>query len=366
MKPIERVSLALQHKEADRVPVYPLMNGISRKLINASYDVWTKDVDKCAEAYIKVTEKLDLDIICTLIDLSLEAADFGQNVLYPKDDAAYSDVNNRLIKEIEDYKKIEPVNPRKTLRMSKHIKLCDTLVKAKGRDVPIVAFVFGPLGITSMLRGQENMFMDIIDDPDSVKCTVEAITQTLIEYCGALIETGVNAIMIDTLYASQSIMSKSMWLDLEGPYVERIAKYVHSKGCMFMIHNCGNGPYFDVQIDKMKPEAISFLHTPDDCASYADVKEKYGSKTTLIGHVSPPWLISASPEEVEEECKKEIDTFKKGGGYILATGCEYPSNSTFKNAEIMVKTAKEYGRYLLNYKPGNRHLSCELFIPFLL
>ena len=35
MRPIERVVLALQHKDADRVPVYPLLNGASRRLVGA-------------------------------------------------------------------------------------------------------------------------------------------------------------------------------------------------------------------------------------------------------------------------------------------------------------------------------------------
>jgi len=55
-------------------------------------------------------------------------------------------------------------------------------------------------------------------------------------------------IMFDTLYASQSIMSKGMWDALEGPYMERLANHVHDNGCMVMIHNCGTGIYFDVQI----------------------------------------------------------------------------------------------------------------------
>lgn len=48
--------------------------------------------------------------------------------------------------------------------MSGHIQLCDRLVKSKGADVPVVAFVFGPLGILSMMRGQSHMFMDLWDD----------------------------------------------------------------------------------------------------------------------------------------------------------------------------------------------------------
>src|SRR5690606_36560003 len=114
------------------------------------------------------------------------------------------------------------------------------------------------------------------------------------------------------------------------------ANHIHNSGCMVMIHNCGNGAYCDAQIERMKPQAISFLHLPDDCTSFAEVKEKYGKEITLIGHVSPSFIMTATPKQVEEECKKEIDTFKEGGRFILATGCEYPSYATDKNAKVMV------------------------------
>lgn len=71
----ERVTLALQHKEADHVPVYPLINSVSRKALGISYEEWTKDVNKCAEAIIKTTEEVGRDCISTLVDLSVEAAD---------------------------------------------------------------------------------------------------------------------------------------------------------------------------------------------------------------------------------------------------------------------------------------------------
>ena len=345
MKPIERVGLTLQHKEADRVPVYPLLCGVSRKLVNASYPLWSTDMDVCAEAYEKVTDAYDLDVICTLIDLSVEAADFGQTLIYPENEAAHPDRNDYMIKDIASYRSIEPIRLQNAPRMSGHVKLCDRLVRSKGRDVPVVAFVFGPLGILSMMRGQSNMFMDLWDDPDAVKYGVAAITETLLEYVDALAATGVPAIMLDTLFASQSIMSKAMWREFEGMYVQKIGDRIRQHGCMVMVHNCGNGIYFDAQIEMMQPTAISFLHIPDDCTSYAEVKEKYGSKVTLIGHVPPPWLLSATKEEVYEECRREIETFKTGGGYILATGCEYPANLSLDKAEIIVDAAKKYGKY---------------------
>lgn len=345
MNSLERVSLILQHKEADYVPVYPLINSISRNYTGIDYAKWCQDTALCAESIIKATDDLGVDVICSLVDLSVEAADFGQPVEYPKNEAARPVHNARVINSIEEYKNVEPVNPRKTHRMSEHIRLCDLLMKARSKEKPVVAFVFGPLGIVSMMRGQQEMFMDALDDPDSIHIALEAVTQTLMEYCTALMETGVHAIMFDTLYASQSIMSKQMWDALEGPYMERLANHVHDNGCMVMIHNCGTGIYFDVQIKRMRPQAISFLHVPDDCTSFADTKEKYGHQTTLIGHVPPSFVLTASAQEVEEECKKQIDILKKDGGFILATGCEYPANASVDNARVMIKTAQTYGRY---------------------
>ena len=58
MNSLERVTLALQHKEPDRVPVYPLINSVSRKALGIDYKEWTLDVEKCAEAIIKTSEEV--------------------------------------------------------------------------------------------------------------------------------------------------------------------------------------------------------------------------------------------------------------------------------------------------------------------
>lgn len=344
MNSLERVGLILQHKEADRVPVYPLINSVSRKALGLNYEEWTRNVDLCAKSIIKTTEELDLDVICTLVDLSVEAADWGQEILYFEDKAA-APSENKLIKSPEDYAKIKKLDPRKTPRMSEHIDLCKKLVEAKGKEKPIVAFVFGPLGIASMMRGAAENFMDLVMYPDEVHACLREITETLKEFCIAAIEAGVHAIMFDTLYASRTIMSESMWDEFEGEYMKEIADLVHSKGCMVMIHNCGAGAYFDKQIERMNPIAFSFLHVAAECESFEEMKEKYGHKLTLIGNVDPGFLMTASNEAVEEVSKKRIDTFKKDGGFILATGCEYPAPLDFTKAKVMVDTAKEYGKY---------------------
>jgi len=275
----------------------------------------------------------------------VEASDFGAKIVYDDEEAAYPEYTDRFLKSVEEYIKIKPIKVESGKRMMNHIKLCELLVKAKANTTPIVAFVFGPLGIVSMLRGQQDMFLDLILNPDEVKAAVNAVTETLMEYIDKIMDTGVHAVMFDTLFASQSILSKEMWDEFEGPAMERLASHVHERGCMVMIHNCGNGIYFDVQIKRMKPEAISFLHVPDDCKDMEECKEKYGKITTLIGCIDPGIVKTGTIEEVENQAKRNIDMLATGGGYILSTGCEYPSSLDFTKAEAIINIGKTYGKY---------------------
>lgn len=261
MNSMERVVTALKHKEPDRVPVYPVLGGCTRSYVGATYEEWATNADVCAEAFLKCREDLDLDCIVTLIDLSVECTAWGQELIFPENEAA------------------------------------------------------------------------------------RQINETLKEYSAALMETGIQGIMFDTLFSSGTIMGKEMWDELEGDLVQELAELVHGMGGLVMIHNCGGNIYFDAQIARMHPDAISFLYPPQDCEDFVECKKKYGNQTTLIGCVAPTTAALGTDEEWEKECKKNIDEMAAGGGFILATGCEYPANASFDHARQMVEIAKTYGVY---------------------
>lgn len=345
MNSLERVTKIINHEEADRVPVYPLINSISMKYTGIDYAEWTLDPVKCAESILKATDALDVDVICTLVDLSIEAADWGMEMNYPKDKAAGPAKGKKLISSPSEYDKVTILDPTKTPRMSNYIKMTKILADAKGQEKPIVGFVFGPLGILSMLRGLDNLMIDMFMDKEPIFKALENITETLIRFSDALIDAGCHAIMFDTLYSSKTIMSADMWEEYEGDYIERLATHVHERGAMVMIHNCGEGIYFKNQIARMHPEAISFLYLPDDCSTMEEMKEKYGSQTTLIGMVNPGFLMSCTEDELREQLHEQMDILKKDGGFILATGCEYPAPMDDTFAKIFVEEAKTYGTY---------------------
>lgn len=345
MNSMQRVVAMLNREEIDRIPVYPILSGITRKLVNATYEEWATNADVCANALYTAVKEFELDGVITLIDLSVECDAWGQKLVFHDNDAPHPDHSQLIIQEIEDYHKIKKVDYKNSKRMMMHIDVCKQLVEKSASEFPVTAFVFGPLGVLSMLRNQENMYMDLYDDPDAVKEAVKEVNETLKDYVNALIDTGVNAIMFDTLFASGTIMSKDMWVEMESEFVKELADICHKRGCLVMIHNCGEKIYFDVEIEAMNPCAISFLHVPADCADFAECKEKYGDKVALLGCVPPPMVVTASDEAWVAECKKQIDIFAHGGGFLLATGCEYPSGSDFTKAKLMVEVAKTYTPY---------------------
>lgn len=345
MNHMERVMAALSHKEADRVPVYPIISGASRRLNHSTYEEWSRNADVCADALLKAQKEFDQDCIVSLIDLSVECDAWGAKIVYPENEAAHPDYSDPVIKSIDDYAKIKKADFHKSSRMMMHIDLCRKLVEGAKGEFPVIAFVFGPLGTLSMLRNQQDMFLDICDDPEAVHAAAAEVSETLKEYCHEIMRTGVAGIMFDTLFSSGSIMSKEMWDGMEGDLVEDLSDSVRKDGGAVMIHNCGNRIYFDAQIRRMKPVAISFLYPPDDCADFKECKEKYGNEVTLIGCVTPASAVIGTDEDWERECKNNIDDMKAGGGYILGTGCEYPANAPFDRARSMVELAKTYGRY---------------------
>ena len=345
MTSYERILAAMQHKEPDYVPVYPILSGVTRKLVDATYETWSKDADVCARAFLKSAEDFDIDCLVTLIDLSVECDAWGQPIIYPENEAAHPDYSKAIIQDIEDYANIKKVDYRTSERMMMHIEVCKKLVAEKKGQMPVIAFVFGPLGVLSMMRGQQDMYMDLYDDPDAVKEAVGQVNETLKEYVAALCDTGVDAVMFDTLFASGSIMSQDMWKEMEGGYAAELADVVREHGCLPMIHNCGQKVYFDVQIESMKPAAISFLYPPDDCVDFADCKKKYGDDLLLIGCVTPASAVIGTDAEWDKQCTDQIDAMAKGGGFVLATGCEYPANASFDRAQRMIDIAKTYGKY---------------------
>jgi len=337
MNGLERVATAMQFKEADRVPAAPLVCGASHRFSGLTYAEWSQctDIPAMVRGHVDALDMIGHDGVVLLVDLSVEAHALGCEINFPEMGTAHPNYDKPFISSYKEYTKVKRIDPRKTQRTKGVIDLAAGLSKEIGKTHAIVGFVYGSIGVLSMMRG-----------PAEVMAAVEVVDEMLLEYTKAQLEAGVHCICYDHLYASQSILSKPLWEKFEGESVRKIADYVHKAGALFAFHNCGNGIYFDLSAKYGKPHAISHAYVADDVDSWEEHKAKWGKCITTIGWIPPgPVAFLGTPEEIEEECKAEIEIFAKGGGFILATGCEFGPNAPLRNAKRIVEASKKYGVY---------------------
>jgi len=337
---LERVLTTFRHKEPDRVPVTPVLCSGARQIVGVPFPEYARSAERAAEVFAAGFEFVGGDLVILMLDLSVEAADFGQRMIYPEDSTPRPDYDHPRIRDVSDYRKLRPVELGKGERMQMFLELCRLMVRRVGFRAVVTGFVFGPLGVLSMMRGAERLFQHCVNHPREVIRGCETVTSVLLDFVQAQCETGVPAIAVDTLYASRNGLSKELWERIEGPFVREISRTIRRNGALVGIHNCGHDLYFDAQIRQMEPEVISFAHLPDDCGTPRELKERYGDHVTLLGYIPTPLLIQGSPREVMEACRAQNDDLARDGGYILAPGCEYPPNIPLTNAFALVKAAE--------------------------
>jgi uroporphyrinogen decarboxylase len=344
---LERVVLALQYKKPDRVPAAPLVCGASSRVLGYSYDRWSQDPKIAIRSLLAAQELIGFDGFLTLVDLSVEAEDFGQELIFPERSTALPNFDNPLIKTADDYRLVRAVDPRKSRRMSSVIEIVRGLVEAKGKEVPTMGFVYGPLGVLSQIRGHAELFKDIIRHPDRVLEAVHIINGVLVDYAKAQIEAGAHAIVLDPLYSSASILKKETWVKFEAEIFKSVADAIHDAGVPVLVHNCGGGVYFDKVIEYFKPLGVSHAYPAYGSETLEEHAANWAKKVVSIGVLDPAKIgHEFSQAEVLEECRRQIEIFKIAeGGFILGTGCEFPPNGNLLSAKTIVDATKLYGRY---------------------
>jgi uroporphyrinogen decarboxylase len=86
-----------------------------------------------------------------------------------------------------------------------------------------------------------------------------------------------------------------------------------------------------------------------DC-DLAECKEKFGHKLALMGNLhTTSVMLFGSVEDVRRESLKAILAAGKDGGFVLSTGDQCGRDTPFANILEMVRVAREFGTYPLDF-----------------
>ena len=78
------------------------------------------------------------------------------------------------------------------------------------------------------------------------------------------------------------------------------------------------------------------------------LKREFGKDLTFFGGIDTQQLLYTSPERIQQGVKEVIQTYGRGGGYILGSSHNIEPDTPVENILAMFDAALEYGRYPLD------------------
>ncbi len=378
----ERLLTALNHKQPDRVPIDLGGNqtGIHKFAYRALLDhlgiadelTIMDQVQQLAKPCEALLQRLHVDTRYiaagaaegfegrirtadrdgrTWYDLTDE---FGVTWSMPSDQPLYMDISyhplrDATTKDIRHYPFPKGDDP------SRFEGLRERAVRLK-EDTPY-AVVSGISGVVYeicwYLRGLENWFMDMASQPEFCEALIDQTLKFWLDWFRLFLdEVGdvVDVIMIGDDLAGQTgpMFRPEIYRSIVKPRQKQLVQYIRSRtDAKIWYHTCGACTEFipdlmDNGIDVLNPVQISATNMDP-----SDLKARFGDQLAFWGgaidaqHVLP----SATPDEVREHTRRNLEAFKPGGGYVFNNVHNIQAGVPPENILALYDAAFEFGFY---------------------
>ncbi len=203
------------------------------------------------------------------------------------------------------------------------------------------------------MRGLERWFMDMLENPGFCEALLDRVlTYWLDFYDGFLAEIGdlVDVVMIGDDLAGQSgpLFSPDFYRRIVKPRQKALVQHIKSKTrAKIWYHTCGSCVEYipdliDNGADILNPVQISARDMDP-----RSLKQKFGTQMSFWGGGidSQRVLPFASPGEVRDEVRRNVDIFKAGGGYVFNNVHNIQHGVPPQNIVALYDAAYEYGFY---------------------
>ena len=201
------------------------------------------------------------------------------------------------------------------------------------------------------MRGLERWFMDMVEQPEFCAALLDRTLAFWLDYLtGFMWEVGdlVDVVMIGDDLAGQSgpLFSPAFYRRVVKPrqktLVQRIKSLTPAK---IWYHTCGSCAEYIPDLLDNGIDILNPVQTSAAGMNPALLKQRYGRELVFWGggcdaqHVLP----SATPEQVREQVRRNMETFKPGGGYVFNSIHNIQGDVPPENIVALFDAAYEYG-----------------------
>ena len=196
--------------------------------------------------------------------------------------------------------------------------------------------------------GFENVFSDLLMEADYMQKVHEYWMTWALAYLRAMIAAKPDVIMLGGSSASLSVSSPDIFRKYELPFIQQASSICKAANMPCHLHICGRSwPLVQIVAEETDVTSMEPMEEPPTGnVDIAMVKKRYGRKLNIKGNINTTeFMMRATPQQVEDKCKRLIDDVGYDGGFVLSTGDQCGRDTPDANIFKMVEVAKTYGKY---------------------
>ena len=343
MTPRERILMALNLKQPDRVPFADYIDDdFKAKLVGHPVDDEAQFAKEIGMDAIYFADYMT-PVFCKDEDgnepvLGLQSGSDGSGVHF---------LGEGLIRKESDLVKINLPDPNKDSFYDSAKRFVD---RYGNDELAIYAYV-RPFGLFNVLFSMPMMDFSMALYND--RPLLEKMMDIFIEWNCTIIERlqqigGIDFFMTpnDMAYKTAPFISPEIFRDFFLPRMQIVADRIKLP---WAFHSDGNLTLVMDDLLSLGMNAINPIEPPG--MSLADAKHKWGGKVCLWGNVDLHHALTmGTVEEVNAEVKRCMQEAAAGGGYICASSNSITNYCIVENVWAMINAIKELGTYPLDYQ----------------
>ena len=370
----ERVIAALEHREADRVPIGEFFWTNFLRRVKAEMNVgesfdpyryWDLDL-------IVINPNMDphitgIEILKNTPAHKVVKTGFGATIERRSDFPmpVYQQFDTQTFEQMEAFVFDDPLDPRRYAfaiddqincvgdELNLDIPSFQDRVNVYAEDFCVFGSVCEPHEMIWRMIGSENTLVKIAEDPLRTARFIERLGDFLV----GIVEGQVKAaegklkgiyIWGDIACVRGMMFSPTYWREVYKPQLVRICETAHQHGLKTIYHGCGNA---SVVFEDMIEAGVDAYNPLESKAGLdvVELKKRFGKRWAFNGNINVQVLETNDREKVRDEVLTKLNA-ARGGGYIIQSDHSVPSNVDPQTYDLMVSLVREYGRYPLRLR----------------
>jgi uroporphyrinogen decarboxylase len=350
LTPRERVSLALQHRTTDRIPIGMVCAGINpparraleewlgreRKLTVEEYLAPAVDIVEVAPRYVGPALPPDTDIWgVRRRPVSYGSGSYDEIAHYPLAGETSLASHRWPDPDWFDYGSLR-----------------ERVAAARAKADSCLMVTNGNIFETSWyMRGLEQMLMDVMTDEEYVHDLMGRVTDFYVAFFSRILEEVPGE--VDLVFTADDIgdqrgllMPYDRWERMLKPYHRRLNDAIHERGAKVIYHTDGSIMDAAGGLVEMGIDVLQALQFSADNMDPVRLKDGYGRQLCFEGGVSVQTTLPfGTPEQVRAEVRERVDVLGREGGYILGPSHWIQAGTPPENIVAMFDTALSYYPY---------------------